>query len=164
MTKNILYLLSVFLFSIGGYAQNSTLDSYRKEYARVKSDSGTCAKLYEKVVKDKNPDNTIQCYKGAVTAAMADYTKNKSEKLKLFREGKTLIEQSIAKDSSNVELRFLRFTVQSACPKALGYNHQIESDRTFIMSNKSEIKNLSVKKSIDDYFKKSGNNVDSSKK
>jgi len=116
------------------------------------ADSAGCAKLYEQVKQSASTDNLIIGYKGAITASMADYMKSKEEKLRLFSEGKNLIEQSIKADASNVELRFLRFTIQTNAPKALGYNKQMEDDRIFINSHIGMVKDGSLQQKIKDYM------------
>lgn len=143
----------LFLFSnIFSFAQNVDINLLQKEYQKVNTDSVACAKLFEKVKNDNSNNPTIICYKGAITAAMANHTKNKQEKLKLFKDGKKLIEQAVASDSNNVEIRFLRFTIQTNCPKIMGYNKQIEADKKYIVANFNSIKNASFKKSIGNFL------------
>ena len=149
MKKNYL-LLFFFVFSLSSYSQNITVDELRREYNQVSSDSTTCAKLYKKVTKSNNTDAISIAYKGAISAAMANHSKDKKEKLSLFNSGKKLLEQSITADSSNTETRFLRFTIQSNCPKILGYNKQINSDKNFILKNYSSA-NSAIKKMISSF-------------
>ena len=137
--KSILFFTFIIL-NLFSTAQTLNIDVLRKEYSKVKTDSAGCAKLYERLVKENSTDNTFVCYKGAISTVMANYSTSKIEKFKLFNEGKKLIEQCIAKDTNNTELRFLRFTVQTSCPKALGYNHQIENDKKIIVANYNSIK------------------------
>lgn len=141
-----LFLL-FFLFSFGAKGQD-LLETLRKDYRKVSKDSSSCAKLYEKVKSTDRNDPLFSAYKGAVTAAMAEHTKNKESKIKLFTSGKKLLESAIASDTSSAEMRFLRFTIQTSCPKILGYNKQIESDKTFVINNLSKIKNEVVKENI----------------
>ncbi len=150
--KNIIILLSLLFANLLSFSKNKGIDELQKAYSKVKSDSATCAKLYEKVTKENSTDNTVICYKGAITAAMANFAKSKSEKLKLFKEGKNLMEQAIAKDSTNIELIFLRFTIQSSCPKILGYNKQIESDKTLILTNFNSITSAALKNGISSFL------------
>lgn len=145
--KKAVFILFLFA-SFTSFAQVLTTDALRRSYQQVKTDSATCAKLYKKVVKSNNADAITTAYRGAITAAMADYSKDKKEKIKLFNTGKKMLEQSIASDSSNIETRFLRYTVQSNCPKALGYNKQLKSDKEFIFKNYSIITNLAIKNMI----------------
>jgi len=110
--KNLFVLLYFLLFAVTMNGQGVTIETLRKEYYKVSTDSITCGKLYDKVENLTSTDNLINGYKGAITAAMANHVKSKAEKLKLFNSGKKLIEAAIKADAQNVELRFLRFTIQ----------------------------------------------------
>lgn len=134
------------------YSQTVTIESLRKEYYKLNTDSAACAKLYFKISKTNTTDNLISGYKGAITAAMANHVKSKQEKIQLFNSGKKMLEQSIAADTGNVELRFLRFTIQSNCPKALGYHRQLEPDKKYIVTHFSSVKNTSVRAKMEDYL------------
>ncbi|MCW3085194.1 MAG: hypothetical protein JWP12_2560 [Bacteroidetes bacterium] len=150
MKRNILFLfLMAGLFS---NAQNISIETLRKDYYKLNTDSATCTKLYNKLSKNNSTDNLINGYKGAITASMANHVKNKEEKIKLFTAGKKLIEQSIKSDSANVELRFLRFTIQTNCPKALGYYKQIDPDKKYIISHFASLKNTDLRHKIAEYL------------
>lgn len=146
--KKIVFVLLFFITGLSSYSQNTSVDVFRKEYDNVYKDSASCAKLYKKAFRFSNADNISQAYRGAITAAMANHVKDKKEKLNLFNAGKKMLEQAIKADSSNIETRFLRFTIQVYCPKALGYNKQIAADKIFIIKNFSSTMNLTVKNMI----------------
>jgi hypothetical protein len=133
-------------------AQNVSVETIRNEYYKLNTDSIACAKLYAKLSKQTSSDNLINGYKGAVSASMANHVKSPQEKIKLFSAGKQLIEQSIKTDSANVELRFLRLTIQTNCPKALGYYKQIKADRKYISDHFDSVKSATVKKRMSEYL------------
>lgn len=58
------------------------------------------------------------------------------------------MERSIRPDAANLELRFLRFTIQTNSPSFLGYNDQIDLDRQFILKNVPRISDDGLKKMI----------------
>jgi hypothetical protein len=62
----------------------------------------------------------------------AEVVSNVSDKLQFFNSGKSIIEKSIARDSYNPELRFLRFSVQEKAPRMLGYSSNLEEDADLI--------------------------------
>jgi hypothetical protein len=155
MMRKFVFIFSFLIIHIFSYAQNASIDALRNEYCKVNSDSSGCAKLYQKISKTSSTNNIINGYKGSIIASMANYTKSKEDKLKLFKSGKILLEQSISKDSSNIELRFLRFTIQTNCPKVLGYNKQIQTDKKFIINNFSSIKITSLKNNISAFLLRS---------
>ncbi len=132
-------------------AQVITPDALRRSYVEVSKDSASCARLYQKVIKSQNADNITTAYRGAVTAAMSNHSKSKKEKLALFNSGKKLLEQSITSDSSSIETRFLRLSIQTACPKALNYYKQINPDKAFILKNYPTETNLAIKRMISSF-------------
>lgn len=133
-------------------AQNLSVESLRKDYGKVRKDSASCAKVYAKVKKNTSQDNTVNGYKGAIIASMANYSKVKEEKIGLFKEGKQLLEKAIASDNTNIELRFLRMTIQTNCPKALGYNKEIENDKKLILSKLSSVKDPGLKNMMSEFL------------
>lgn len=150
--------LIVFLFlivNVNAFSQTITADALRRVYQQVNTDSASCAKLYKKITTSTDSDNIIVAYRGAITASMANFSTDKKEKLNLFNSGKKLLEQSITTDSSNIETRFLRFTIQSNSPKALNYNKQIKTDKAFILKNYSAITNLAIKRMITSFAQQS---------
>lgn len=151
MQKIVSALLFCFL-CVSGISQTINIETLRNDYYKVDTDSIACAKLYKKIKDQTFSDNTMQGYKGAITASMANHSKNKQEKIKLFNSGKKLLEESIKADSSNVELLFLRLTIQSSCPKALGYNSKIEKDKSFIITHIDTVKNSLIKKRIIEFL------------
>ena len=146
-------LIFLFLFFIGTttFAQTITTDALRRSYQQVSTDSVTCAKLYKKISSSTDSDNIQIAYRGAITASMANHSKDKKEKLNLFNTGKKLLEQSIASDSANIETRFLRFTIQCNAPKALNYNKQLKADKDFILKQYANVSNLAVKRMISSF-------------
>ncbi len=158
-----LILLFFFLISATAFAQNITADALRRSYQQVNNDSAACAKLYKKITSSTDSDNIIIAYKGAITASMANHSKDKKEKLNLFNNGKKLLELSISTDSSNIETRFLRFTIQSSCPKALNYNKHIKTDKSFILKNYSTLTNLAIKRMITTFTQQSSAFTESEK-
>ena len=54
------------------------------------------------------------------------------KKLNLFKAGRKKLEAEIKKDSSNVELRFLRLMTQENAPGILGYKNELQTDREYI--------------------------------
>lgn len=148
-------LFFILLFARTFVKAQVSIETLRKEYYKLNTDSTACVNLFKKVSSSTNPDNLFIGYKGAVTASMANYVNAKGEKLKLFNTGRRLIDQSIAADSLNTELRFLRFTIQSNCPKALGYYQQIEPDKKYILAHLNSIRSPEQKIKMEEFLRTS---------
>jgi hypothetical protein len=150
MKSSIFFLLVLFVNNIEAQISVSRL---RATYSQVVQDSVACSTLYNKIKIYNESDNLLLGYKGAVTAALSNHIKQKEEKLKVFKEGKRQLEQAIAKDTNNIELRFLRLTIQSNCPKILGYNKQVISDKNYIQRNIAALDNTpELKKNVKEFL------------
>ena len=77
----------------------------------------------------------LLCYKGAVTMVLAKYYFNPLIKYGYFKRGKKLVEKAISRDSANIEMRYLRFTLQSNLPAFLGYSSQLKTDKDFLANH-----------------------------
>ena len=87
------------------------------------------------------------CYKGVAKMIQAKYALNPINKLSLFNKGKALIERAIKTDTTNVEMRFLRLTIQNNLPVILGYKNNIVLDKTYLENkinneNDNELKHI----------------------
>ncbi|HRH03537.1 MAG TPA: hypothetical protein PLN13_12345 [Bacteroidia bacterium] len=153
--KKIALFISLLLLVVRVSAQSINVDEARSLYVKSAENKEVCKKLYEKLAKiDEANQNLLLGYKGAVLAEMARHEKDAPKKLKLFKEGKRKLEQAIINDLENVELRFLRLSIQLHTPDVLHYNAQIKSDKLFIESNLEKLKNEKLKKSISEYMAK----------
>jgi len=54
---------------------------------------------------------------------------------------------------NNVELRFIRLSIQYHIPKYLGYHNEIESDKDFVMNNLYKMSDKFTKEKIYKYLK-----------
>ncbi len=75
-------------------------------------------------------------------------------RLKLFRQGRKLLDGAIGADPENAEFRFLRLIVQEHAPGALGYKNEIEKDTEYIRNSYKTLPD-ELQRTISDYSKKS---------
>lgn len=123
------------------------MEHIRISYEEAPVNKTTCRAMIEKLAS-KTQSAVHLAYLGAFKAIWAKHTLNPLGKLSTFKKGKTLIEQAVRNDPDNVEIRFLRLSVQKNCPDFLGYNKQIEGDRQFIDANKARISSAQLKKML----------------
>jgi len=133
--KKIIHFIFLLFPAVLVMAQGITMDEVRKMYAASAKDKEVCGKLYNRLSAKEHKDNLMTGYYGAISANMANHAKEPKQKVKYFNQGKRLLEQAIQTDSLNSELRFLRFTIQTNCPKALHYDKSIEADKKFLISH-----------------------------
>ena len=123
-----------------------SMQEVRSLYLNAAADETACNKLIGLLSQNGIESNSLLLgYKGCVTMMKAKYGFNPFSKFSYFKKGKSLLEKAIDHDAQNIELRYLRFTVQINAPGFLGYRKNIPEDKTFLLNS---IKNIS-----DEYLK-----------
>ncbi len=74
-------------------------------------------------------------YDGGNIMIGASYVFNPISKLNKFNKGKKLIEKAIKISPNQIELRYIRFTIQTNLPKFLGYKDNINEDKQFMINH-----------------------------
>ena len=140
--KKILWTLLFFLmFNI---AFSLDLENVRMNYEKAVRDEKICRSILAKLIHFS--DKAIyQGYLGAYQAIWANHTINPFSKINTFNSGKKNIEQAIKVDPNNIELRYLRLSIQKNCPAFLGYTKNIEEDISFIRKHADSITDESLK-------------------
>ena len=67
-----------------------------------------------------------------------------------------MLETVIASNIYNIELRFLRFAIQTNVPSFLNYDSNIEEDKNFLLVKTPGLSDVALKKMISDYLLQSG--------
>ena len=125
----------------------------RTDFENASKSSNNVSILYNKLDDYSGDNQTIIAYKGASKIMKARYIKDKETKKQYFTDGATLINNSIKKDSKDVENRLIRLIVQENIPKFIKYNQNIQEDKTFIVENYSSA-SKEVKTLVKSYAKK----------
>lgn len=71
-------------------------------------------------------------YKAVSEFIMCNYTSNVYKKWSYFKNAKQLLETAIKNDPKNIELIFLRYSIQKKLPSFLGYNENLQNDENQI--------------------------------
>ena len=122
-------------------------------YKAMESESKT---LVDAQISELNsaPEDVKNAFLGAMIMRKAGIGGNPTSKLKLFKQGRKLLEGAIAEDPENAEFRFLRLIIQEHAPGALGYRNDQQKDSEFIRKSYSSLPE-DLQKTIADYNKKS---------
>ncbi|WP_428331484.1 hypothetical protein [Mucilaginibacter sp.] len=92
------------------------------------------------------------CYKGASEMIQAKYALNPIAKLDKFNKGKALLKKAISRDTLDLEMRFIRFSIQSNLPAFLGYHDELETDKRFLLDKTKDNKDPELKEIIYNYL------------
>jgi len=149
-------LVGVLLFyGSAGLAQVPPKDRVRTLYQKAVTDKNAAQKLI-KLLKPYNSNHPLLLgYKASGIMLMAKHALNPFKKLKYFKEGKNILQKAVEADKKNVELRLLRFAVQSNAPSFLGYDDHIQTDKEFLIENVPKLNDDTLKSYIISYLESS---------
>lgn len=146
------FLLFILLFGSFGTATALELDYLRTNYSKAVSDEQLCKAMISDL-SQMEAGATYLGYLGALQTVWAQHAKGPIAKLRTFNKGKSNLEKAIEADPKNVELRFLRLSIQQNCPVFLGYRDKIKEDTTFIKENIHQVKSAQLRKMCMDILK-----------
>lgn len=99
-----------------------------------------------------NSSTIYKGYKGMSFLLISKHSINPLDKLSFFKLGVLWLESSIENDFCNIELRFLRLSVQNNAPSFLNYNNYIEEDKNYLASNYKYLEDEDLKNRISNYL------------
>lgn len=153
-----LFFFLVFTFSSDQPTPPVTLPEIRSMYVKANENEKTCKELIA-LLKPYNEENNplFFGYKAGATMVMAKHSINPINKLSWFNKGKKMLETAIKTDHKNVELRCLRFGVQSNIPSFLGYKQNLPEDKNFILQSYPYVKDSVLRSNIVTFLTRWGN-------
>lgn len=151
MRRSLLILLLICMAVVKSTALD-LLELRNLYYSASESRSMAAAFFSVLEKKDAKSEPVLLGYKGMAYMLQAKFGWNPIERYRYFNEGRELLDQAIAKAPSNVELRFLRLTVQSNVPEYLGYSDELEADHGVITQHWERIGDLDLKHRIREYL------------
>lgn len=89
---------------------------------------------YKEAVLLQTTDPLLLAYQGVAIAMYAEVVSGVGQKFEYFDKGKDLIERAAAQAPQNVEIAFLRFSVQSEVPSFLGYRSNLQDDANKVVA------------------------------
>lgn len=149
--KILMLFLTVLLMNVS--FKNSDLNEVRTSYNKAVLDKKLCKKMIEELELSKEKSVIALAYLGAYQTIWANHVFNPLNKLTTFKKGKKNIELAISKEPENVEIRYIRFSVQKNAPSFLGYNNNLKEDRDFLVKNKKNINSDFLQKNIETLLK-----------
>ena len=136
MLKNILFVAGVAtltLFYTQVKAQQPDLKVLRKQMVIAVEKSKTTDSLYTNLGNIKDRSSLINGYMGTLQALKAKHTWNPYYKIKYLNDAEKTFKNAVTGDPSNIEIRFMRFSVEHNVPGFLGYTKNLVTDRTEII-------------------------------
>lgn len=141
-------LLAV-LFFLFSFVNVNITDKARINYNKAVTDKSVCNEIIKELQGSNNVSALKIAYLGGYRTIWANHILSPIEKLKTFKEGRKLIEEAVQKESNNIEIRFIRLSVQKNAPAFLGYKSNIKEDEEFLRKNKNAVSSEILSKNID---------------
>ena len=136
---------------------NNSLKEVRTSYFKVNSDEISLDEFEELLNQTSNTNIEIQGYKTMLWFLKAKDYYNPLNKLEAFNKGRQLLEKLLIQYPDNLELHFLRLTIQDHAPSFLGYNDHIKKDEQFITLNINQLSDSDLKNRVLLYLKEGRN-------
>lgn len=126
--KIILYFATAVLFLIADLA------GIRKQFQSAHQNQEQAKMFYQRTEKISQTDAASQAYKAAAKMILSKYEKNRAPKKELFKSGALRLNELIEANPNNVEIRFIRLTIQQNTPAILKYNANITEDKHYVLT------------------------------
>jgi len=147
--KFILLILTALSLNI----QSLNFDAVRTAYKEAAQDKSKVEAFHKRLSKVTKEDNAVLiAYKGASIALLAKKAKTIKDKKEGFIKGVSFVEYALKKAPNNIEVRFIRLSIQENTPKLLKYKGNLEEDKLFILAQFKNIKFSHLKNHIKDYI------------
>ncbi|AXT53887.1 hypothetical protein D1818_24850 [Aquimarina sp. BL5] len=144
--------MKFFLLFIGllfGNVATVDITEIRNSCKHAKDSKENVEKFYELTRSANYKGNSVlSAYYGCALTLKASFSEKRGDKISFFKQGKKLIEEAIASDPSNIELRMIRLSVQTSAPRITRYYREIDADKSFLIENIDKVPSLKLKKFI----------------
>ncbi len=147
-----LSLILILLLHYTNIIEDSELIKIRNLYENAAIKEEAHLKLNLLLLNIKPENYLLKGYKGANVMIGASYVFNPITKLNKFNKGRKLVEDAIINEPNNLELRYLRFTLQTNLPRFLGYTNQINRDKVFMINQLDVLKDTDLRFRIVTYL------------
>jgi len=123
------------LMSLWTSASNMNDINYlRKEFNYAMENASKAKELYNQLLALQPPKSSLQfAYLGATEALLAKHSFNPFSKLSLVNSALNKLNKSIELNERNIEIRYMRFSIEINMPAYLGYSKHIEEDKQTII-------------------------------
>ncbi|MDB5012400.1 MAG: hypothetical protein JWQ25_602 [Daejeonella sp.] len=135
------FILSVTLFLCCSFSLKANMTS-SNEIAEIKKalikaigSSRTTDSLYVKLQSRKGDNPMMTACIGIIEALKAKHAWNPYNKMKYVAMANNTMKEAVEASSQNMEIRFMRFSIQHYTPAFLGYSKNLEEDRKALVNH-----------------------------
>jgi hypothetical protein len=131
MRSKLFLIFALFLFS--SFTDTQLIQRSRDLYLASKDNSDSTQALFD--LTNNQSNNTLKAYHGASYAFKAKHGNNPIKKLDNLKKGLKIINDAVLYDVINVELRFIRLSIEENIPSVVSFTSHIEADKKMINSS-----------------------------
>ncbi|NCD71371.1 hypothetical protein [Mucilaginibacter agri] len=131
MSKKYLLVLMLICFAAIAMADlpQPNIPIIRKQLIRAIDSKQITDSLYQSLGLFPQRTGVINAYRGALEALKAKHAWNPYYKIKYLNDAEDTFKQAVTQDPHNIEIRFMRFSVEHNVPGFLGYTKNLTADK-----------------------------------
>ena len=133
-------------------APAQSIQEVRKQFHQAVLNPEKITPFYQYITNIQDTLPTVIAYQAAAEAMLAQTLWNPLAKFSQVSRFDKLIEKAINKDTSNLEIHFLRFAIQFHLPRILMMSKHLEEDRDFIIENLWMCEQLNIDPDFERYI------------
>lgn len=126
--------LILLVFTLSASPLNTDLPQIRKDYYAAVNSEKAADKFHQRLKNMGSDKPVIQAYYGSSQAIRARHAINPYNKMKFLSDGLKTLQLAVNNDPENLEIRFLRFSLQHYVPSFLGMSKELTMDKAKIVS------------------------------
>lgn len=107
----------------------------RQTYFQAKDSEAATRQLAEMLKEITVADTLLWAYKGAAQALKAKFVFNPFSKLEMVQKANQMITEAVNANPTDIEIRFVRFTIQANLPAFLNLSREIELDKQAVIQH-----------------------------
>lgn len=128
-------LMLMFMFAQADVISKDELREIKGLMYRAVESSSLTDSLYNKLIAKKSKNAMIIAYTGTLEALKAKHAWNPYQKLKYVTLSNKTMRSAVKAAPDNLEIRFMRFTIQHYTPSFLGLSSNINEDKNVIVKH-----------------------------
>jgi hypothetical protein len=123
----------VFFSLIGSSPSAGDIQTVRDYYSKASQNKNFTDSLYN-LTKDKD-QALMKAYHGCSWALKAKHHINPYKKLDYLKKGLELINSAVLLNAADIEIRFLRFSVEENIPSIISFKNHVDADKGMLLKN-----------------------------
>lgn len=130
LAVTVMFITSAFTFD---HVADTEVHKIRKLLVTALDSKKTTDSLYTHLSGIKDRSALLNAYMGTLEALKAKHAWNPYYKIKYLNDSEKTFKGAVQADPHNIEIRFMRFSIEHNVPKFLGINKNLTADREEII-------------------------------